>query len=139
VIGSGNQRVSMSSIDMTGKATVAVLRDPDRFANRPAYFADYTASTNELVEILREIEGKDSWSTRYQPIDGLHDLGLQQWAADTEKGVQDRLNTNAYRMLGICALFDESNRYGADYSGSSEAGFGLTRDEFKTSLRKAVR
>lgn len=49
---SGAQRVNMSGVDVVGRATMAVLRDPGRFCDRPAYFADFTVSSKDLVGIL---------------------------------------------------------------------------------------
>jgi hypothetical protein len=60
------------------------------------------------------------------------------WDADTANGVQDRLNSTAYRMLGTYGLFDESNRYGADFSGRIEDGVGVSLDEFKEMLLAAI-
>ncbi|KAL1964395.1 hypothetical protein VTN77DRAFT_6953 [Rasamsonia byssochlamydoides] len=138
VFGSGDQRVSMSSIDMVRKATVAVLKNPGAFANRPAYFADYTISSNELLTILNELEGAEKWKPNQIPLTGFFQQAKQLWDADTANGVQDRLNSTAYQMLGTYGLFDESNRYGADFSGKIEEGFGVSLDEFKEILRTAI-
>jgi hypothetical protein len=42
------------------------------FVNRPAYFADYTVSTNKLVAISKEVLGCgfDSWSVNNVPMTG---------------------------------------------------------------------
>lgn len=102
------------------------------------YFADYIASNNELIEILREIDEKNAWKARSQTLDELFEHGAQQWAVDTANEVEDHLNSFAYQMLCTCALFDESTRYGADFGGNLEEWFGRTREEFKALLRKAV-
>ena len=39
--GSGDQNTSISRIALNGEAVVAILRKPERFKNRPAYFASH--------------------------------------------------------------------------------------------------
>lgn len=135
VFGSGNQRVSMSSIATCGKATVAALQDITRFKNRPAYFAEYTISTNELVSIVQEATSPQSWKIVRVPLSGFFEKALQMWEEDTKNGVVDRLNTAAYPMLGTCALFHEDNRYGADFSEMAEPGWRKSTDELKEELK----
>lgn len=144
IFGSGNQRVSMSAIDIVGRAAVTVLKNPNAFQDRPAYFADYTVSSNELLKLLNEIDQENDqqnqqpWKADTIPLDNFFDQAKQLWAQDTARGVQDRLNTRAYQMLGTYGLFDEGNRYGADFGDRVESGFGVTRDEFREMLRRAI-
>ncbi|KAE9376193.1 NAD(P)-binding protein [Stipitochalara longipes BDJ] len=135
VFGSGNQRVSMSSIAICGKATVEVLQDITRFKNRPAYFADYTVSTNELESLVREATSPQSWEVVHVSLSGFFDKALQMWEEDTKNGVVDRLNSAAYPMLGTYALFHEDNRYGADFSEMAEPGWTKSTDELKEELK----
>ncbi|KAJ5924383.1 hypothetical protein N7466_008570 [Penicillium verhagenii] len=141
VFGSGDQKVSMSAIDMVGRASVAVLKNPVAFLNRAAYFADYTISSNELVTALVSDESDDSrevWSKNEIPLSTFLQQGKEMWAQDTADGVQDRLNSAAYQMLGMYGLFEETNRYGADFSEKIEEGFGIPLEEFQEILQEAV-
>ncbi|KAK9250632.1 hypothetical protein V1507DRAFT_23303 [Lipomyces tetrasporus] len=139
VFGSGNQKVSMSNIDIVGRATVAVLSKPDSFANRPAYFADYNVTTNELSKILEEITKPNGWSVALVPVATLFADGKQKWQEDSAKNVQDRLNSAAYQMLGTYGIFEESNRYGADFSDKIEKGWLRDLEHLKEDLSQIVK
>lgn len=137
VCGSGNQKVSMSKIDMCARGTVAVISNPEQFANRPAYFADYTVSTNELVSMAKEVLGLEweSWTVVNVPLLGFFEQAKAAYAKDTDDGVEDRLNSMAYRMLGTYGLFEEGNRYGADFEEKLEAGWQKLNHELMDELR----
>ncbi|KIW00084.1 uncharacterized protein PV09_08426 [Verruconis gallopava] len=107
IFGSGDQKVSMSAIDMSGRAVVAILREPQKFSNRAAYFADYTVSNNELLALLRDIDPKGEWKSKNIPISSFFSQAKQLWEQDTKAGVKDRLNSTAYQMLGTYGLFEE--------------------------------
>lgn len=130
----------MSRIGICGPATAAVLLSPEKFANRPAYFADVTVSNNELLEILNEIDGGEGvWSKKEVSLGSWFEEAKKLWWKDTEEGVKDRLSTKAYGMLGTYGVFEEGDRYGADFSDKVEEGFGISREEFKEILRKLVK
>ncbi|PYI02434.1 NAD(P)-binding protein [Aspergillus sclerotiicarbonarius CBS 121057] len=131
IFGSGTQRISMSKLDIVGRATLAVLQNPKDYLDRLAYFADYTISSNELLDMLNESDiDKQSWTANTIALDGWLSTATQLWEKDTADGVEDRLNSTAYRMLGTYGLFDEENRYGADFGDRVEVGFGMGREEF---------
>lgn len=75
---------------------------------------------------------------------GSHPPGELLRAGETALGagyrqrLQDRLNTRAYQMLGTYGLFDEGNRYGADFGDRVEKGFGVSREELREILRRVV-
>ena len=128
----------MSSLSIVGQATVAVLQIPSKFENRPAYFADYTASSNDLLKILNGRGDKEEWKPAHIPLDGFFEHAKKNWDGDTAAGVEDRLNSTAYHILGTYGLFEEGNRYGADFSGRVEEGFGVSVEEFESMLRQAI-
>lgn len=129
----------MSKLDMVGRATLAVLKTPENYLDRPAYFADYTISSNELLSLLNESHiDEQPWTANTTALDGWLSTATQLWEKDTADGVEDRLNSTAYRMLGTYGLFDERNRYGADFSDRVETGFGIGREEFAEVLRGLV-
>lgn len=113
----------MSKISTTAQAVVDVLSRPENFANRLAYFADYTVSTNKLVEMVNEIEGDGKWKVVNVPLDTFFEDGKKAYAKDTEAGVKDRLNTPAYQMLGTYGIFEEADKYGAEFGDKAEAGW----------------
>ncbi|KAK9322292.1 hypothetical protein V1517DRAFT_323962 [Lipomyces orientalis] len=139
VFGSGNQKVSMSNIDIVGRATVAVLSNPDSFADRPAYFADYNVTTNELSKILGELTQPEKWSVANVPVATLFEDGKKKWQEDSENNVQDRLNSAAYQMLGTYGIFEESNRYGADFSHKVEPGWLRDLEQMKEDLAQLIK
>ncbi|CZR69917.1 uncharacterized protein PAC_19817 [Phialocephala subalpina] len=134
IFGSGNQRISMSGISMVGRASVEVLSRPEKYVNRPAYFADYTISNNQLLAIAEEV-AKEKWNTRSVSLGGLREEGLKQWDEDTKNGVHDRLNSTAYQMLGTYGLFEGDNRYTADFGDKAEAGWQKGVYELEEELR----
>ncbi|KAK5999153.1 hypothetical protein PT974_01542 [Cladobotryum mycophilum] len=138
VIGSGNQRVSMSSIDIVGRATVAVLSNPQGYLDRPAYFADYTLSSNDLLSLLNEGQGSSQWKATRIPLDGWFDTAAQKWHEDTRNGIEDRLHTDAYQMMGTYGLFSEPDRYGGNFEAKVEKGFGVEKEEFERMLNEAI-
>ena len=133
LFGSGKQRVSMSRLDIVGRATVAVQSDPEAYANRPAYFADYTLSTIELLALLKEVS--PGWKIENVPIENLLSQGLQKWDEDSANGVEDRLNSAAYMMLGTYDIFAEGNRYGADFKAKTEKDLEKEKEELKQDLQ----
>ncbi|KAF5025517.1 hypothetical protein F66182_2422 [Fusarium sp. NRRL 66182] len=135
--GSGNQKCSMSRRALNGEALVAVLKNPENFQNRPAYFASHTVSTNELIETIEELD-LDGWTTIDVSIDGHYEEALRLWEEDTANGVEDRLGSKAYPMLSTVALLNEENRYGADFSQKAEPGWDEGRSALKESLRKLL-
>ncbi|KAJ3530649.1 hypothetical protein NM208_g9233 [Fusarium decemcellulare] len=135
--GSGDQKCSMSRRALNGEALVAVLKNPERFQNRPAYFASHTVSTNELIAVVKEL-GLEGWSTVDVPIKGHHEEALRLWEEDSANGVEDRLGSKAYPMLSTVALLNEENRYGADFSQKVEPGWDEGKDALKESLKKLL-
>ena len=58
-------------------------------------------------------------------LDGWLELARGLWDRGPADGVQDRLNTRAYQMLGTDGIFEEGNRYGADAGDRVEAIRGV--------------
>lgn len=134
VYGSGDQKYSISRVGTAGQATIEVLKNPEKYADRPVYVCDYTVSTNEIIPLLEEI--RPGWKIQKNEVRGVLEQAKKLWEEDTKNGVVDRLRTPAYAMLGTAGLFDEQNRYSADYSEKTEMGFdkkGL--HELKEELR----
>lgn len=132
--GSGEQRYAISRIGLVADTVVAVLGAPEKFQNRPAYFASHTVTTNQLISLAKEIGG--NWEVFDVSVDGFVENGRQHWNKDTAKGVKDRMNTPAYAMLGTAALFDENNRYGGDFGHKLEPGWDEGDEALKDNLKK---
>jgi hypothetical protein len=140
-LGSGNQKVSMSRIAVNGEAVVTVLRKPELFRNRPAYFASHTVSINELIALVREVsEDTDKgWTVVDVPsVDAVKSAGLHLWETDGENGVQDQLHTQAFMTLAAAALYDENNTFGADFGKNLEAGWDEGREKLKDNLKLLI-
>ena len=133
--GSGNQKYSMSRLAMTGDAVVAVLKQPELFRNKPVFFASHTVSTNQLIDIIKEELADQDWKVVDVALDGFAEKARELWDQDTKNGVQDRLNSRAYAMLGTAAIFDENNKYGADFGTKVEPGW----DEGEATLRRQLK
>ncbi|KAL6879147.1 NAD(P)-binding protein [Trichoderma novae-zelandiae] len=136
--GSGNQKVSISRVASAGETIVAVLQNPDKYRNRVAYFADYAVSTNELIAMLDEISSGGEWQVIDVPLEDFKKEATALWEQDTKNGVKNRLYTKAYVMLGTASLFDEENRYGADYTHKLEPGSGRPLESLKEDLKKLL-
>ncbi|KAF2802050.1 NAD(P)-binding protein [Mytilinidion resinicola] len=136
--GSGDQRYSMSAVELCGRAAVAVLRDPAFYMNRPAYFASSTISTNELIEIVKRVAPGTPWEVVDVPVEGFVEEGKKLWEADSRNGVQNRLKSRAYVMLGTASTFDEGNRYGADFGEKAEKGWDQGREVLEEHLRRLL-
>jgi hypothetical protein len=137
--GSGDQRTSISRVALNGEAVVAVLREPERFRNRPAYFASHTVTTNELISLVKEIseDSGKNWNVVDIPdVKAAFREAIRLWDEDTEKGVEDRTHSHAYAVLSAAALFDENNHFGADLSGKLEPGWDEGLETLKDQLRQ---
>ncbi|KAL6830934.1 NAD(P)-binding protein [Trichoderma sp. SZMC 28015] len=136
--GSGNQKVSISRLQLCAETIVKVLQNPDKYRNRVAYVADYAVSTNEFIDIIKEISSGEEWKVVDVDIEEFKKEGFRLWDEDTKNGVKTRLFTKAYTMLGTVALFDEENRYDADYSYKQEPGTGRPIESLKEELKKLL-
>ncbi|VUC22974.1 unnamed protein product [Clonostachys rosea] len=136
--GSGNQKYAMSRFEICGEAVVAVLQEPEKFRNRPAYFAHHTVSNNDLISIIREVLPQEHWKVVDVPVKNFLSEGLKLWNEDTGKGVANRLETRAYQMLGTVGIFDEDNRFGADFGEKVEPGYDAGLDNLKQDLKRLL-
>lgn len=135
--GSGNQKVSISRHAVCGEALVAVLKSPDKFHNRAAYFASHTVSTNDLISIVESL-GLGGWKIIDVPLKDLATKARRLWDEDTANGVTNRLATKAYPMLGTLAMMNEENRYETDFSHKAEAGWDEGDDVLRENLRRVL-
>lgn len=132
--GSGNQKISMSRMAVNAEAAVAVLHSPEKYVNRPMYVASHTVSTNELIDIVNDVS-TEAWRVRDVAVEGFAMEGKKQWDLDTNAGVKDRLASKEYQILGTSALFDEANRYNADFGDKLESGW----DEGLATLKENIK
>ncbi|KAH7183797.1 hypothetical protein BKA60DRAFT_627146 [Fusarium oxysporum] len=136
--GSGNQKYCLSNLKLCGDAVAHVLKQPEKYRNRPAYFANFTVTTNDLTRLINEVAG-GSWQVLDVNVDDTMKQGRLLWDEDTKNGVQTRLGTPAYLMLGSASLFDEGNRYGADFSEKVEPGWEKTEEELGKELEALLK
>jgi nucleoside-diphosphate-sugar epimerase len=137
-VGSGDQKVSISRYEVCGEALVAVLQSPAKYRNRPAYFANHTVSTNELISIVKDHLGLEGWNTVHVPLDELSVQAHGLWDKDTADGVVNRLATKAYPLLATVAMMNEENRYEADFSHKLEAGWEQDIEVLVEKLRRIL-
>ncbi|KAK1470505.1 hypothetical protein CCUS01_06270 [Colletotrichum cuscutae] len=135
--GSGDQKCSISRRALNGEALVAVLSNPERYQNRAAYFASHSVSTNYLIALVEDL-GLEGWETVDVPFDGFADEARALWREDTEKGVEDRLNSRAYAALSTVALLDEDNKYGSNFEDQVESGWDEGERALKDSLNRLL-
>jgi hypothetical protein len=131
----------MSRLSSTGRAVVAILSSPTEYENRPAYFADYTVSTNELAELVQGIvreRGEEEWKVVNVSLEKFFEEGKKLYRVDTEMGVSDRLNSKAYQMLGTYGVFEEGDRYGSDFGVKVEVGWEKGLGELKEELKALI-
>ncbi|KAK1958530.1 NAD(P)-binding protein [Colletotrichum sublineola] len=135
--GSGDQKCSMSRHALNGEALVAVLSDHEKYRNRPAYFASHTVSTNQLISIIQKL-GLTGWQVVDVPFDEFENRARAMWQEDTEMSVEDRLNSKAFVALATVALLDENNRYGSDFAGKVEPGWGESEEALVDNLKRLL-
>jgi nucleoside-diphosphate-sugar epimerase len=132
--GTGDQKYTISKLPHVADFVVHVLRNPEEFSNRPAYFASNTITTNQLIDIVKGI-GEKEWKIIDIDFSDFLETGRQLWAKDTEMGVEKRNTTQAWALLGTIVLFNEENRYGADYEEKLEPGWDQGLDALARDLR----
>lgn len=140
--GSGDQKVSVSRAALTGEAVVVVLQNPKQFHNRPAYFANHTVSTNELITLVNKIsnEPERPWNIVEVPdVESVRLEGVRQWHEDRKNGVEDWLHSQAFGTLIGASFFDEENRFGADFSSKAEPGFDEGHEKLKEQLKELIK
>lgn len=128
----------MCRVSTAAKAVCDILADPAKFKNRPVYVADHTVTMNQLMPILEEV--RPGWDIVKVDLDAFYAEAKRLWDEDTKKGVETRLLTPAYNMLGTYGIFEEHNRYNADFERLIEPGYGYQKslDELKEELRTLV-
>jgi nucleoside-diphosphate-sugar epimerase len=136
--GSGNQKYAISRVDYVGEMVVAVLKHPEKYKNRPAYFASHIVTTNQLIKIMSEISDDSEWKVENIPLEGFVENAMELWDRDSKNSVVDRLNTAAYAMLGTVAIFNEENRYNADFGDMLEAGWDEGMASLVMTLKKLL-
>jgi nucleoside-diphosphate-sugar epimerase len=137
-VGSGDQKVSISRYEVCGEALVAVLQSPAKYRNRPAYFANHTVSTNELISIVEDRLGLEGWKIVHVPLEELSAQAHGLWDKDTAEGVVNRLATKAYPLLATVAMMNENNRYEADFSQKLESGWEQGSEVLVENLRQIL-
>lgn len=135
--GSGEQKYAISRLSHISDFVVHVLRNPEGFRNRPAYFATHTVTTNQLIALVEEVGG-DGWKVTDVDVSSFVERGRKLWQQDTEDGVENRVASQAWAMLGTAAIFDESNRYGGDFGTKLEKGWDEGVDTLKEELRELL-
>ncbi|CAM1508885.1 Fc.00g026240.m01.CDS01 [Cosmosporella sp. VM-42] len=135
--GSGDQRHCISKVDLNGKALVEVLKNPEKYQNRPVYFASNTVTVNQLIALVRDL-GLEEWAVVDAPLNGYKEEAIKRWYQDTENGVTNRLASKAYEMLSTVAILDEDNRYGSDFSDKVEPVWDEGEDGLRESLKKLL-
>lgn len=135
--GSGDQKYSMSRLGINSEALVAVLSDPEKYRNRPAYFASHTVSTNQLIAVVEEL-GQEGWAVVDASIEGLAEKARAMWHEDTENGVEDRLHSKAYEAMATAVLLDENNYYGSNFGDKVEPGWDEGEEALKESLKRVL-
>ncbi|KAK1997012.1 NAD(P)-binding protein [Colletotrichum falcatum] len=111
--GSGNQKYSMSRHALNGEALVA------------------------LISVVRKL-GLTGWEALDVPFDGFEDRARAMWQEDTDKGVEDRLNSKAYPALATVALLDEDNRYGSNFGDKVEPGWDEGEEALAENLKRLL-
>lgn len=139
--GSGNQRTCLTHAAANGDAVVTVLREPERFRNRPAYFTSYTVTTNELISMIDDISGGSGkpWEiVEFPDMEAYKQESLRLWDEDRKNGVNDWLHTKAFAMQVIAAIFDEKNYYGFDFGDEVEPGWIQSHEKLKQHLKQLI-
>ncbi|KAF2208240.1 hypothetical protein CERZMDRAFT_101689 [Cercospora zeae-maydis SCOH1-5] len=109
VLDGGNDKHSTTTLEDVGKATVAILKNPDPFRNRAVYIQSTAVSQNELIAVA-EKKGKS----------------IQRVEATTEQIEKDawaKINDGTATLptyLDLIALSALSTPYGNNWSGKND-------------------
>lgn len=134
--GSGDQKVSLSRIETNAEAVVAVLRNPERYKDRPVYIADHAISTNELIAMVESILPDQQWTiVNIADVEGIEREARRMWDEDTKVGVTDRLHSKAWVRLVLGSFFNEQNAYGAYFGEKLEPGWGREDSMLKQQMK----
>lgn len=136
--GSGDQKFSMSRVALTGESLVAVLKNPERYRNRPAYFASHSVTTNQLISIVKEDLGLEGWTVVDASLDDIKEEGKRLYHEDIKNGVVNRLRTKGYGLLCTVAILDPENRYGGYFGDKVEPGWNEGETALRENLKKLL-
>ncbi|PYH86235.1 hypothetical protein BO82DRAFT_428688 [Aspergillus uvarum CBS 121591] len=105
---------------VVGHATAAVLRDPVRFRDRPANFAEFTVSSKELLGILQgreQQQHKEGGEDDVKRARRVRSRWMVGWVWRGSSGIGNpraacRISSiRGYQMLATYGLFEEGNQY----------------------------
>lgn len=131
----GEARFSPSTNEDICKATIAVLKNPEKVRNQYVYTSSFEVSQNELLAVVERVSGQ-KWTvkhtTREEKVNGAEEM--------VKSGVQGMQWLRAQGILAAGALFG-GKEYQADFEGSGRSSnelLGLKGESVEHAVRRFV-
>ncbi len=116
----GDNRLSFTNLALIGAATVSILRNPDKTANKHIYIHSFKATQNEILAALEKATG-EKWKTTAAQTKELRKTGEEKLAKGDFSGVFDIL---VAVIFGGDKIFDY-----ATHNGLNNEELGLPKEE----------
>jgi uncharacterized protein YbjT (DUF2867 family) len=116
----GDNRLSYTNLALIGAATVSILRNPDKTANKHIYIHSFKATQNEILAALEKATG-EKWKTTAAQTKELRKTGEEKLAKGDFSGVFDIL---VAVIFGGDKIFDY-----ATHNGLNNEELGLPKEE----------
>ncbi|RQM05794.1 hypothetical protein DH86_00002108 [Scytalidium sp. 3C] len=78
LLGTGDEKVSLTTMSDVGKFVVAALRHPEASNNRALKVNSYTTTPKEILAEFEKQTGQ-TWKVSYTPLDELKKLEQEAW------------------------------------------------------------
>lgn len=119
----GNVKISFTTLASVGKAVVGIVRHQDETKNRSIYIHDVVATQNELIELVKSIDGQE-WTTEVRSTKDIADASYEELkkpnadfgkaafgflpaAAFSEAGTPDFTGRTDNELLGLSVFSEE--------------------------------
>lgn len=85
LLGTGEDKISLTTMRDVGKLVVAALKHPEEARNRALRVNSFTTTPNEIVAEFEKQTGGDRWDVSVTSIDQLKEMEQQAWAKGDPK------------------------------------------------------
>ncbi|KXT06734.1 hypothetical protein AC578_8481 [Pseudocercospora eumusae] len=85
LLGSGDDKISLSTMRDVGKFVVAALLHPEQAKNKALRVSSFTTTPNELLAEFEKQTGGQKWSVSYTSLEELKKLEDEAWAKGSPK------------------------------------------------------
>ncbi|OJD31376.1 isoflavone reductase family protein [Diplodia corticola] len=79
LLGDGDGRISLTTMDDVGKLVTAALQHPEHTANRALIVNSFTTTPKEILAEFERQTGGDKWAVEYTPLPALEQAEARAW------------------------------------------------------------